>query len=116
MRRDDGEFLGRISRDLEARKAACRILDVKETASTQELKKAYRRVAMKCHPDKNLDDPDANKKFALIKCAYELLIEDKPCPSLLEEINSWEGVPDNDKYKLDNPWGQKSNDKRSSCI
>jgi len=132
MRRDDGEFLGRISRDLEARKAACRILDVKETASTQELKKAYRRVAMKCHPDKNLDDPDANKKFALIKCAYELLIEDKPCPSLLEEINSWEGVPDNDKYKLDNPWGhflwwrekyfdsarkgEKSNDKRSSCI
>ena len=45
------------------------------------------------------------KFFTLIKCAYELLAEDKPCPALLEEINSWPGVPENDKCKLDNPWG-----------
>ena len=105
MKRDDAEFGERIIHDLRARRMACKILDVKDMANKEELKKAYRRTAMEFHPDKNLDDPDANKKFALIKCAYELLSEDKPCPELLKEINSWPGVPEDDKYKLDNPWG-----------
>ena len=131
MKRDDAEFMERISRDIEARRMACKVLDVDEMADRKQLKKAYRRVAMKFHPDKNLGDADANKKFTLIKCAYELLAEDKPCPELLKEINSWPGVPEDDKYKLDNPWGhflwwrekffdsekeKNSNSKRSSCI
>jgi len=105
MKRDDAEFMERISLDLETRRMVCKVLDVEEMASKEELKKAYRKTAMEFHPDKNLDDPDANKKFALVKCAYELLAEDKPCPELLKEINSWPGVPEDDKYKLDNPWG-----------
>jgi len=131
MRRDDWEFLQRISLDLEVRQAACRILDVQENASREVLKKAYRKASLKHHPDHNRHDPDANRKFALVKCAYQLLAEDKPCPQLLEEINSWQGVPEDDKYKLDNPWGHflwwrekffgsepanKSNANRSSCI
>jgi len=133
MKRDDAEFMERISLDLETRRMACKILDVKDMASKEELKKAYRRVAMKCHPDKNLGEPDANKKFTLVKCAYELLAEDKPCPELLKEINSWPGVPEDSKYRLDNPWGhflwwrekffgpekrkeKRSNGKRSSCV
>ena len=103
--KDDFEFMERITRDLEARKAACKILEVEEDASKERLKKAYRRASMKYHPDHNQDDPDANKKFALIKCAYELLVQDKPCPELLEEINSWPGVAEDGKYNLDNPWG-----------
>ncbi len=105
MIKDDYEFGERITRDLQAHDAACKILGVEEMATKEELKKAYRRTAMKFHPDKNLDDTDANKKFTLVNCAYELLAEDKPCPALLEEINSWPEVPENDKYKLDNPWG-----------
>ena len=131
MKRNDLEFMERISHDLEARRMACKILSVEEMADKEKLKKAYRRTAMEFHPDKNLDDPDANKKFALVKCAYELLAEDKPCPQLLKEINSWEGVPDDNEYKLDNPWGhflwwrekyfgskreKRSNDKHSSCV
>jgi len=131
MKRDDAEFMERISHDLEARRMACKVLSVEEMADKEKLKKAYRRTAMEFHPDKNLDDPNANKKFALVKCAYELLAEDKPCPQLLEEINTWEGVPEDDKYKLDNPWGhflwrrekffgsekeKGSNGKRSSCV
>jgi len=128
--KDDFEFMEKISRDLEARKAACKILQVQEDASKERLKKAYRRASMKYHPDHNQDDPDANKKFALIKCAYELLVQDKPCPELLEEINAWKGIPEDDKYKLDNPWGHflwwrekyfgseenKGQDRGTSCI
>ena len=101
----DPDFMKRITKDLEARKAASRILDVSESANINELKKAYRKAATKYHPDHNANTPEANKKFVLIKCAYELLAKDKPCPVLLEEINSWPGVPDNDKYKLENSWG-----------
>jgi preprotein translocase subunit Sec63 len=105
MKRDTPDFMERISLDLEARRMARKILDVDETADKKQLKKAYRRVAMKFHPDKNPHDDDANKKFTLVKCAYELLAKDKACPELLEQINSWPGVPEDDKYRLDNPWG-----------
>ena len=129
--KDDFEFMERIIRDLEARKAACKILEVEEDAGKKRLKKAYRRASMKYHPDKNLDDLDANKKFALVKCAYELLAEDKPCPQLLKEINSWPDAAEDEKYNLDNLWGhflwwrekffgsereKRSNDKHSSCV
>jgi len=95
----------RINRDLEARRMACKVLGVEEMAGDEELKKAYRRTAMELHPDKNPDDSDAGKKFAIVKCAYELLSEGKPCPALLEKINSWPGVPEDDRYRLDNRWG-----------
>lgn len=99
------EFMKKTTRDLEARKAACKILEVEENASQEQLKKAYRRAAVKYHPDHNADGPDANKKFTLIKCAYELLAFDKPCDKLLEEIDSWQGASNDSKYDLDNRWG-----------
>lgn len=105
MKRDDLEFMERITLDLQTRHAACQILEVSESADERELKKAYRRASLKYHPDHNQNDPDANKRFALVKCAYELLAEGKPCPAILEEINSWQGAPEDDKYNLDNPWG-----------
>jgi len=105
MKRDDYEFGARITRDLQARRAARKILDVPEGADKGALKKAYRRASLKYHPDHNPNDSDAHKKFLLVKCAYELLVEDKPCDELLEEIKTWLGVPEDDKYKLDNLWG-----------
>ena len=105
MKRDYWDFMERITLDLQTRHAACKILEVAESVSKKELKKAYRRASLKYHPDHNRGDPDSNKKFILIKCAYELLAEDKPCQVLLEEIGSWPGVPEDDKYKLNNPWG-----------
>jgi len=105
VKRDDWDFMERITLDLQARHAACIILQVTESVDKKELKKAYRRASLKYHPDHNQDDADANRKFVLIKCAYELLAEDRPCPAILEEIGSWPGVPADDKYRLDNPWG-----------
>lgn len=103
--RDDPDFMKPISLDLAARKAACRILDVEEDTDQEQLKRAYRIAAIQYHPDHNGNTAEANRMFALVKCAYELLAFDKPCDALLVEMDAWLGVPEDDKYRLDNSWG-----------
>lgn len=49
------------------------VLGVNESTDEKEIKKAYRRVAMKFHPDRNPDDPDADEKFKEATEAYEVL-------------------------------------------
>lgn len=49
------------------------ILGVERDVDEQALKKAYRRIAMKHHPDRNPDDPDAENKFKEASEAYEVL-------------------------------------------
>ncbi|KAH8050472.1 hypothetical protein JL722_11443 [Aureococcus anophagefferens] len=50
-----------------------KLLKVKKGCSDKELKKAYREAAKKYHPDKNVGDEQAAKKFALVAKAYEVL-------------------------------------------
>jgi len=49
------------------------VLGLSKSASADEIKKAYRRHAMKFHPDRNTDDADAEAKFKEAKEAYEVL-------------------------------------------
>lgn len=49
------------------------VLGVDKSASAEEIKKAYRKVAIKFHPDKNPDDPSAEEKFKEAAEAYEVL-------------------------------------------
>jgi molecular chaperone DnaJ len=49
------------------------VLGVDKGVSEKDLKKAYRRVAMKFHPDRNPDDKDAEEKFKEATEAYEIL-------------------------------------------
>jgi len=51
------------------------ILGVEKTATQQEITKAYYKLARKCHPDKNPDDPEAEDKFKRIGEAYSVLSE-----------------------------------------
>ncbi len=49
------------------------VLGVAKNADEKEIKKAYRKLAMKYHPDRNSDDPDAEDKFKEASMAYEVL-------------------------------------------
>ena len=49
------------------------ILGVSKDVSEADLKKAYRRQAMKYHPDRNADNPEAESKFKEAKEAYDIL-------------------------------------------
>lgn len=53
------------------------ILGVEKTASAQEIKKAYRKVAMKYHPDRNPDDAEAENRFKEAAEAYEVLSDEQ---------------------------------------
>lgn len=54
-----------------------KILEVPENADISEIKKKYRKMVMKCHPDRNAGDEKAVKKFREITEAYEVLSNDK---------------------------------------
>src|SRR5690606_32760511 len=53
------------------------ILGVKEDASQDEIKKAYRKLAVKYHPDKNKGNKEAEEKFKKISEAYDVLGDPK---------------------------------------
>lgn len=63
------------------------ILGVSPTASSEEIKKAYRSLAMRHHPDRNTH-PGAQSRFNAIQSAYELLSDPKRRAEFNQSINN----------------------------
>jgi len=53
------------------------ILEISKTATKSEIKKAFRKLAQKYHPDKNPGNKDAEDRFKAINEAYQVLSDDK---------------------------------------
>ena len=53
------------------------VISVTREASSSDIKKSYRKLAIKFHPDKNPDDPSAEDKFKELGEAYEILMDDQ---------------------------------------
>jgi len=57
---------------------ACKILQLTPPINSQSLKKQYKAMVLKYHPDKNGGSPEATQKFMKIKEAYDLLLSIRP--------------------------------------
>lgn len=73
------------------------ILGLTPKATTLEIKAAYRRMALKMHPDKNPDDPDAGEKFKSLAVAYNTLSD----PELRKKYNEFGKQQENDGGYVD---------------
>ena len=53
------------------------VLDLPRSATAADIKKAYRKLARKHHPDLNRNDPSAEGRFKEVQEAYDVLADDK---------------------------------------
>src|SRR5471030_128008 len=75
-----------------------KILGISKTASEEDIKKAYRKLARKLHPDLNPKDKEANKKFQQINEANEVLSDPEKRKKYDQYGENWENGEEYEKY------------------
>ena len=101
-----------------------KVLGVKRNAQVGEIKKAYRQLTVKYHPDKNKGDPNASKRFTEINEAYEILSDQKKRRKYdrggMEAVNRPEQEggfdPFGDMFSMFGGGGQRGGERRDSDL
>jgi len=86
------------------KECARRILGVSDAAGDEEIKRAWRRLSLQHHPDRNSASRESHQRFILVNCAYRCLTQGKDCEQLDSVGRPKEELPSG-KYRMDNPWG-----------
>jgi hypothetical protein len=102
---NEAGFQEEYARTRELERLARRVLEVDEGASLQDIRRAWRRRCFDTHPDRHPDDPDAERKFRMVECAYRLLTDGIPCDELLTEGAQVERTTLHGRYSTLNAWG-----------
>ncbi|MBU1344615.1 MAG: J domain-containing protein [Proteobacteria bacterium] len=82
-------------------------LDVDRKADQKEIKKAYRKLARKCHPDVNQNDSAAARKFSDLNEAYEVLSDPEKRQKYDQLGSQWQSYQRTDGRPEDFNWGKK---------
>jgi len=82
-----------------------KILGVDKKASPEEIKKAYRKLAVKYHPDKNQGNKNAENQFKSINEAYEVLGDPVKRKKYDELGQNWNKFGNAGPYSQENPFG-----------
>jgi len=69
------------------------VLGVSPDASASDIKRAYKQLAKKYHPDRNPDDPSAEQKFKKVSAAYEVLSDAQKRAVYDQKLRAPEGGP-----------------------
>jgi molecular chaperone DnaJ len=87
------------------------ILEVSKDATKDEIKKSFRNLAKKYHPDTNINDKTLSEKFQLINEAYSVLSDEKSRKEYDEKIfKTQDPLKNNREKKKGNTYSEKTGD------
>lgn len=93
------------------------VLGVAKNATQDEIKKAYRTLAFKYHPDRNQGDAAAEEKFKQVNAAYDVLGDESKrrnydLGGYSNQSNPYENAQHQYQYTYSNPFGADDSDFR----
>jgi len=91
------------------------ILEISRLAKAEDIKKAYRKLAKQHHPDRNPDNPDAQKKFVEVQEAYATLSNQWKKALYDQDLQFGKDMPQNaeDREKWTEHWANETEEERA---